>query len=109
MERPRETMPTIAQELFESWMEHRRWRLSLPGIVAMMSRANKEEWTYCGGSASLSRNEPFTESTPFRIASLTKVFTGTVLMQLRDGGMLELDTPVREILPSFMSDSRGEP
>ena len=38
-------------------------------------------------------------TTPFRIASMTKSFTAASLLQLRDAGVLSLDTPLREVLP----------
>ena len=37
----------------------------------------------------------------FQIGSITKVWTATLVMQLVDEGVLELDAPVREVLPSF--------
>ena len=38
-------------------------------------------------------------TTPFRIASMTKSFTAASVLQLRDAGLLSLDTPLREVLP----------
>lgn len=38
-------------------------------------------------------------TTPFRIASMTKSFTATTVLALRDRGALELDDPVRRWLP----------
>ena len=40
----------------------------------------------------------------YRIASITKTFTGTAVMQLRDGGLLDLDDPVVKWIPE-LSDS----
>lgn len=37
--------------------------------------------------------------TAFRIASCTKSFTATAMLQLRDSGLLDIDTPVDAILP----------
>ena len=37
----------------------------------------------------------------FRIASITKPFTGTAIMQLRDAGMLDLDDPAVRWLPEL--------
>src|SRR5262249_3920672 len=44
---------------------------------------------------------PATPDTLFRIASITKTFTATAIMQLRDQGKLQLDDPVTKHLPSF--------
>ena len=37
----------------------------------------------------------------FQIGSITKVWTATLVMQLVDAGLLELDAPVAEVLPGF--------
>ena len=42
-----------------------------------------------------------TKDTVFQIGSITKVWTTTVLMQLVDEGLLDLDAPVVEILPEL--------
>ena len=42
-----------------------------------------------------------TTDTVFQIGSITKSWTATVVMQLVDEGVLDLDTPVRTYLPDF--------
>jgi CubicO group peptidase (beta-lactamase class C family) len=42
-----------------------------------------------------------TEDTVFRIASMTKSFTATSILMLRDSGLLRLDDPVAELAPEF--------
>lgn len=42
-----------------------------------------------------------TEDAVFQIGSITKVFTATLVMQLVDEGLVELDAPVRRYLPGF--------
>src|SRR5215472_11820791 len=42
-----------------------------------------------------------TNDTVFQIGSITKVWTTTVLMQLVDEGLLDLDAPVVEVLPEL--------
>ncbi len=42
-----------------------------------------------------------TTDTVFQIGSITKVWTTTVLMQLADEGLLDLDAPVAEVLPEL--------
>lgn len=39
--------------------------------------------------------------TNYRIASLTKAFTATAIMQLVEGGLLKLDTNLKQVFPSF--------
>jgi CubicO group peptidase (beta-lactamase class C family) len=45
--------------------------------------------------------------TLFRIASITKPFTGTAIMQLRDAGMLDLDDPAVRWLPELRGAVSG--
>ena len=45
--------------------------------------------------------QPATTDSVFQIGSITKVWTATVVMQLVDEGLLDLDTPVVEVLPEL--------
>ncbi|MFE2745626.1 serine hydrolase [Streptomyces scopuliridis] len=53
------------------------------------------------GTTDVSTGEPVTETTIFQIGSITKVWTTTLVMQLVDEGLLDLDAPVRRYLPDF--------
>ena len=56
-----------------------------------------------GGSRSARAATP---DTLYRIASITKLFTATSILQLRDAGALQLDDPVTRHLPWFAVPSR---
>ncbi|GAA3658475.1 serine hydrolase domain-containing protein [Lentzea roselyniae] len=45
--------------------------------------------------------EPVTSETLFQIGSITKVWTATLIMRLVNEGLLDLDRPVRDVLPEF--------
>ena len=45
--------------------------------------------------------QPATTDSVFQIGSITKVWTATVVMQLVDEGLLDLDAPVVEVLPEL--------
>ncbi len=45
--------------------------------------------------------DPVTPHTLFRLASLTKLFTGMAILRLRDAGKLDLDDPVSKYLPEI--------
>jgi CubicO group peptidase (beta-lactamase class C family) len=51
------------------------------------------------GCGSLTPPAPTTAQTVFEMASITKTFTATMLMQLRDAGRLQLDDPVNQYVP----------
>jgi CubicO group peptidase (beta-lactamase class C family) len=44
---------------------------------------------------------PVTATTLFQIGSITKTFTGTLVMRLVEEGKLDLDTPVQHYVPEF--------
>jgi D-alanyl-D-alanine carboxypeptidase len=57
------------------------------------------------GYADMARKTPATRNTVFEIGSITKVFTGTMLMQMRDAGTASLDDPLTKHLPEFSMPS----
>jgi len=72
----------------------------VPGIFAGVARDGDLAWHAGIGSASL--GDPATPPGPdhqFLIASITKTFTATMVMQLRDEGRLRLDDPLDSLLP----------
>jgi len=67
--------------------------LGVPGAFALV-RTPEGERGYAYGTTELGAASPPTEDTRFRIASNTKVFTGTVILQLVDEGRIALDDPI---------------
>ncbi|MFC5175407.1 serine hydrolase [Nocardioides taihuensis] len=53
------------------------------------------------GLLSIDTGAPVTPESIFQIGSITKVWTATVVMQLVDEGLLDLDAPVVEVLPEL--------
>lgn len=53
------------------------------------------------GFADLGQRTPATPQTLFRIASMTKSFTGVAVLQLRDRNRLQLDVPAAKYLPEL--------
>lgn len=62
------------------------------------------------GWADLSRCEPVTTSTVFRVASISKLVTTAVVLAAVDAGELDLDSPVNRHLPSGLQirDAHGQ-
>jgi CubicO group peptidase (beta-lactamase class C family) len=58
------------------------------------------------GHADLASKAPADKATVYRVGSITKVFTATALMQLRDAGKLNLDDPIEKYVPEFKIKSR---
>ncbi len=53
------------------------------------------------GVTSVENPLPVTPDTLFQVGSISKTFTATALMRLREMGKVDLDTPIRAYLPDF--------
>lgn len=76
--------------------EHR-----LPGASCGVVVGDALVWSYGHGFADLETKRPHDAQTLFRIASITKTFTATAILQLRDEGKLHLDDPAVTFLPEL--------
>ncbi len=65
----------------------------MAGMAAGILRGRELLWFKGYGFADLAEKTPVTRDTPFHLASLTKTFASTLLMQLVEQGKLDLDTP----------------
>lgn len=74
-------------------------RMHVPGLVVAVVRAGKVEKLTAYGQANLEWQLPATSDTRFQIASSTKIFTATLVMQLVQEGKLALDAKVARYLP----------
>jgi CubicO group peptidase (beta-lactamase class C family) len=82
------------------WLASRTDELGVPGAAVGVVTSD-QRFTRGIGVANADTGEAFTPSTPFGIASLTKIFTATALASLAHNGALGLDDSVRQHLPDF--------
>ena len=73
----------------------------LPGISVAVTLDQEIIWQKALGMADLESSISANVNTVYRIQSITKIFTASRLMQLRDDGILHLDDPVKIYLPSL--------
>jgi CubicO group peptidase (beta-lactamase class C family) len=73
----------------------------LPGAAVGVVHDDRLVWSAGIGFADLARRRKANPKTLYRIASITKTFTATAIMQLRDEGSLSLDDPVLVYLPEL--------
>ena len=76
--------------------EHR-----LAGAAAGIVHGDSLAWFDGVGFADIAARRAPEVTTLYRVASITKTFTGTAILQLRDEGMLHLDDPAVCICPSW--------
>ncbi len=77
-----------------------------PGAAIMVSRTGQVILKKAYGLADLERKLPVAPDTVFRLASLTKAFTGTAVLMLAEQGKLDLEAPVAKYLPEFPAPGR---
>lgn len=90
-----------AEALFDLWVGEQLDYHGVPGVVVGVVSGGKLAWAKGYGTTDLAGGVPPTPSTPFRIGSVSKVFTATAILHLRDTGKLRLDDPVAKHLPWF--------
>src|SRR5262249_11237616 len=78
----------------ESLLEGLRQELKIPALSAAVVKDQKVLWARGFGYADLENKVPATEHTPYHLASLTKTYASTILMQLVQEGKIKLDDPV---------------
>ncbi|MFF0826354.1 serine hydrolase domain-containing protein [Brevibacillus sp. NPDC003359] len=76
-------------------------QLGIPGILAKTSEDGKT-WGYAAGVANLSTKKPMETDFRFRIGSVTKTFTATVVLQLAGENQLNLDDSIEKWLPGVV-------
>jgi CubicO group peptidase (beta-lactamase class C family) len=83
-----------------------------PSINVGIVREDKLVYAQSFGVADRKSGKPATLNTLYRVGSVGKLFTATLLMILRDKGVVRLDDPVEKYLPpeiKLQTDARGAP
>ncbi|HET6977240.1 MAG TPA: serine hydrolase [Pyrinomonadaceae bacterium] len=78
----------------ETQLESLRQELKIPAYSAAIVKNQKVIWAKGFGYADLENKIPATEHTAYHLASLTKTYASTILMQLVQEGKIKLDDPV---------------
>jgi CubicO group peptidase (beta-lactamase class C family) len=79
---------------FERELEDLRQQLKIPGLSAAIVKDQELVWARGFGYADLENEVAATPDTPYRLASVTKPIAATLIMQLVEEGLLDLDDPV---------------
>jgi len=71
----------------------------VPGVVLSISVPGYATWSGASGLADRAQGRAIAPDTPIRIASVSKMFTAVVVLQLVEEGRLTLDEPIATWLP----------
>ena len=82
-------------DLFTRYLDPLRVQAGIPGLSAAIASGGRIIWESGFGFADLEAKVAAAPHTPYRIASLTKTASSTLLMQCVEAGRLNLDTPMR--------------
>ncbi|UCC71470.1 MAG: beta-lactamase family protein [Gemmatimonadota bacterium] len=93
---PVEVVPMEGLEGFEAELDSLRVELQIPGISAAIAKDGEIVWSMGFGYADAEEGRPATPTTPYHLASLTKPFAATIVMQLIEDGLVDLDDPVSQ-------------
>ena len=101
---------TLTHELAlaESWLAAQRAYDQVPGLSAAIVRDQEILWSGASGHADLDDLRPARDDTIYGICSISKLFTGIAVMQLRDQGKVRLDDPLEKLLPWYNLDQSFE-
>lgn len=100
--------PDVASSLnlLESWIEARMEYKNDPGLAVGIIYDQELIWAKGFGWSDTEKKIAATPRTIYRIGSITKLFTATAVMQLRDREKLRLDDPIVKYIPGFEIQSR---
>lgn len=90
-----------AIQVLDAWMQATAASREEPGLSIGVVCGQDLIWSKGYGFANVEKGLPATSGTIYRIASISKVFTATAILQLRDAGKLQLDDPVSKHLSWF--------
>ncbi|HUZ80890.1 MAG TPA: serine hydrolase domain-containing protein [Gaiellaceae bacterium] len=77
----------------------------LPSVAAAVVRKGEIVWSNAVGTANYDEGREATPGTQYRIGSITKTFTATAIMQLRDAGALDLDDRLEQHVAGIANGS----
>jgi D-alanyl-D-alanine carboxypeptidase len=85
----------------DAWLDYRLWKLRTPGAQVAVWFGGKLQFSKAYGVTNIDTGAPLTTAHLFRIASHSKTFTATAIMQLVEAGKLRLDDTAGSWLPAL--------
>jgi CubicO group peptidase (beta-lactamase class C family) len=92
-----------ALDYVEEWLRYRQWMHRIPGMQVAIRYGGRSALSASFGVTSEQDGEAVSTRHLFRIASQSKTFTATAVLQLVERGLLGLDEPVGEFVPELES------
>ncbi len=91
----------------EDWIAYRAFQLRVPGVQYAVLFDGEVQLSGAVGLADVEAGVPLTRSHLFRVASHSKTFTATAVLQLVEAGKLTLDTPLGDVVGELAGEPVG--
>ncbi|MDH3755856.1 MAG: beta-lactamase family protein [Acidimicrobiia bacterium] len=104
---PGSVVPTPDYEALGAELDELRELLLIPGMSAAVVHDQELVWTAGFGHADIDGDVPAGPDTPFHLASVTKPVASTMLMQLVEEGVLDLEDPVADFGVELENEGEG--
>lgn len=95
--------PVDYDRLFKAGMQNKK----IPGAAYAIIEMGEPLKTGVYGTRAKGKNLPVTEDTVFRLASVSKTFSASLVAMLVEEGQLSLDTKVSRFVPAFQLKTKG--
>ncbi len=99
-------VPVLAQPItgfgsaeLDTFILQKMHQARLPGLSVLVVKDDEVVWAKAYGFADIDAPRPVTSDTPFYLASISKTFTATAVMQLWEQGLIGLDDDINVYLP----------
>lgn len=92
-----------AIRMIDRWLEYKVYANRIPGLSIGVVHKDTVIFSRGYGYADVEKGIKATDTTCYRIASFSKVFTALAVLQLHEAGKLRIDDRVQDYLPWFTS------
>jgi D-alanyl-D-alanine carboxypeptidase len=106
---PQPAATTAVEKDLDAYIGDYMRAMNAPGMALGLTDSSTVLRTAGYGFADVDKRIAVNESHLFQIGSITKSFVALVLLQMRDEGKLDLQTPVLDYLPELPIDARFGP
>lgn len=97
----REKINFNSKDLFASEINHLKTYFQIPGVAILIKKGDVTIYEDYLGVTKLSDSTSLDKTTTIPMASLTKIVSGIVILQLEEEGKLSLNDPINNYIPSI--------
>ncbi|WP_427887570.1 serine hydrolase domain-containing protein [Kribbella sp. GL6] len=93
---------------YDSWLKYNQHYQRIPGVQVAVYAGDRVVFSAAYGHADVENDVPLTDRHLFRIASHSKTFTGTAILQLVEQGLVRLDDTAAQHVTELAGTPIGE-